>query len=419
MSNRINAKLSKYAAKLISSYLEFPDNQPITALDFRCGTGLFLDTLTKKHNDQRFLFGVNQYDYEAEMALSDHNFYKVSRAFYKEEGKITKDAFSLVVVDPYYKDSLIQEMFQTVDPFTEPDFEKEEKDRLFAAKQHTDQNQIDLGTEDLSEEEKKKLEEDLKKKLEKAIKEKRLAFRRALREQERRISGLRDDSFLLARATDKLMPNGILVMIIPKELIDQSITIRLANQYDNIKILRLDDDEYLDHRKCVIIARKRPKKVNNRSQGILLAETKLTPYKEIEMLDLQEKPLYKVPSQPVEAVEMFRVGPITPSEALEHLKKSSLLKNYQNTYSQTMINENPKTPTALHKGHIMLLLTSGFLDGFIGKGPNQHLVKGTAVKMVKETVEENEDGSNSYKEREYYHIVVKILNRNGEFKRLM
>jgi hypothetical protein len=415
---RINEPLSEYATVALSTYLKFPENQPITALDFRCHDGRFLYQLTSKHQGDTYLFGVDAIPYNVRVAQEKYQYHKVFQASYKEEGKMSKEAFSLVVVHPVIEYALLEELFSVVDPFVEPNFEEEERQRLLA--QQVMDNQIDFGEDGLSEEEIQRRNEEFEKKLQKVVKERRIAFRRALREQERRMMSLRYDYFLLMRATERLMPNGILVMITPKELIDQAVTTRLVNHYEDIRIFRLDDDEYPIYRKCIILARKKAKKTEgDKTQAVLLAETKLTPYQKIPVLEPQSEPLYTVPSQSIEAVDVFRIGPVTSSEALEMLKRSSLIENYQHTYTQTLTQEDPVTPTPLHKGHIMLLLTSGLLNGYIGKGPDQHLVKGTALKMTKQTIEEDEQGIQTLKEREYYHISVKYLDRNGVFHQLM
>jgi hypothetical protein len=415
---RINEALSDFTLKLISMYLKFPEGQPITALDFNVRSPKVLTKLTEKHQGEKYLYAVTQNTYTADYLRNSDAFHKVSEASYKAEGRMSEDAFSMVIVDANVSPRLQEELFSSVDSFTEPDFEKRERDRLAEAEKLKDF--IDFGDEGLTEEQIAERDEEAEKKLEKAIKDARIAYRRALREQEKRLSFERDDSFLLARASKRLMPGGILVMFTPKEMIDQTITIKLCNQYEDIKILRLDDDEYQTYRKCVIIAKKRKKKSDgDRSAGILLAETKLTPYKEIPTVEPQITPAYHVPSQDVEAVQSFRIGPLTPGEVLSMSKRSPLINNYIENFSQVLTVDQPVSPTPLHKGHIMLCLTSGFLNGYIGTGPDQHLVKGTALKMSREFTETDDDGTETTKEREYYHITVKHLNREGKFHSLM
>src|SRR5690606_18953968 len=128
--------------------------------------------------------------------------------------------------------------------------------------------------------------------LEEEIKNSKKAFRAAARTYEQKLAMIRDDQFLLARITDRLKPGGILVMVTPKELLDQHITVRLHNQYEDIRILRPEADKYLQQRKCIVIARKRNKNAKDKAQGILLGETKFKPYKDIPEVEMQEKPLY-------------------------------------------------------------------------------------------------------------------------------
>lgn len=412
----LNSKISTYAATLLSMYLKLPEDKPFTAVDFRAHDGELLKILTDKAKDNRHLYVVDDNINNFLDMRRSEIFEKVIHSHYKVESKISEEAFSLAIVHPTISSEVQSEMFDAVsdDVFIEPDYEKIERERL------EKENEINFGLLDLTEEEKKKKEEEFNKKLEKAVKERKLAFRKALRQQERRIAFYRTDNFLLAKATRALMPGGILVMITPKELIDTAITIRLANQYEDIRVLALPEEDYQKSRKCIILAKKKKEKSEqDRSEGYLLAETKLTPYKDLEALTPQATPLYEVPEQENEAVRHFRIGPITAGEVLESLKKSNLLETYQETYTQSFFDEKPIAPTPLHKGHIMLLLTSGMLNGYIGKGENQHLVKGSVIKMKRETTERDSNDTETIKERDYYHISVKYLNNKGEFHKLM
>src|SRR5699024_920217 len=136
-------------------------------------------------------------------------------------------------------------------------------------------------------------------------------------------------------------------------------------------------------------------------------------------LDIQTESQFKVPSLELKEVELFRVGPLTGPEVQHALKQSNLLANYQEQFSKSIQEENSVTPTPLHKGHLILLLTSGQLNGYISKGVNQHLVKGTSIKLKRTIRDENEEGEVTQKEKEYYSISVKILNSMGEFKTLL
>ncbi|CDQ41933.1 hypothetical protein [Virgibacillus salexigens] len=415
----LNDPISEYAMKILSMYLNFPEDQPITAVDFRARDGKLIEKLTSKHKGPKHLYAVEKDSYFTSQMRQSEKYEKVSTSHYKSEARISKEAFSLAIIDPIISNVVQSELFDAVDTFVEPDFEKEERERLQKAESYNNIG-FDFNTVDVTEEEQEKAKEDFEKKLEKSIKNRRLAFRRALREQEKKISLERSDNFLLAKATEHLMPGGVLVMITPKEMIDTAVTLRLGNQFEDIRILRLEEDEYLDKRKCIILAKKKKEKsLQDRTIGYSLAETKLTPFSQLKEIAPQAEGIYFVPTQSNDAVELFRVGPLTSGEVLEAVQKSSLLDTYKESYSQVLTDPNPVAPTPLHKGHIMLLLTSGFLNGYIGKGVNQHLVKGNAIKMTRESRETDDDGVETIKEREYYHISVKYLNNKGEFHKLM
>jgi hypothetical protein len=149
-------------------------------------------------------------------------------------------------------------------------------------------------------------------------------------------------------------------------------------------------------------------------------KTKRKSYKDIPTIEPQLEPLYDVPSKSAEDILNFRVGPITADEALQMMNRSPVINNYIKTYGMIFENEMPEPPTQLHKGHVSLLLASGLLNGYIGTGPNQHLVKGSVIKMSEERLEEDpETEETKTVEREYFHIGIKYLDRYGQFHKLL
>lgn len=460
---KINEPLSDYAVKLLRMYLKFPEGESFTAMDWNAGEGHFLQQLTEK-GEKPLLYGISQNAYDCDV-MRDNGFHRVSQSDYRSEAKITNEVFSLMVVNPIVDERLIHEVFDTVDPYNMPNFEKEVRENVMRQEEERIRlksqmdEQIDFGAlnEDNSEKEPKEKEETeeqrqerIQKKIRKDLENRVKAWRMAMKEQQKKMSSMRWDAFLLQRATTYLRPGGILIMPTPKEFIDDSIAFKLVNQFEDIKILRLEDDEYELHRKCIIIAKKRAKATREDYEiGKLIARTKERPYKSFgkirevtaaladdvekydkqvlrakvdamyEVIEPQVEPSFVVPICEEDEVQSFRVGPITGSEALVSLKKSKLMNVYQEKYSQVFTNKEPVTPTPLHKGHIMLLLTSGLLNGYIGKGPDQHLVKGSAVKDVREFTETDDDGNTKVVEREFYNIGVKLLNAQGQFRKIM
>jgi hypothetical protein len=458
---KINLPLSDYATKILKMYVKFPEDQPFTALDWKAVDGTFLDTMTKGHY-QRYLYGVSDDKYHCQ-DMREKGFHKVSQAHYRSEAKITNDAFSFMVINPSIDDRLIDDVFNSVDPYNMPNFEQEIRNKVMREEEERERlkqdisDQIDFGSLDENNEEKAKelVEETEEEKQERVQKKMRLelekrikTWRMAMKEQQKNMFSMRHDHFLLQRATNYIRPGGILMFITPKEFIDDNIAFKLVNQYEDIKIVRLDDDEYEQHRKCIIFAKKRQRATREDHElGKFIARTKEKPYKTFgdirevnvpiddeqyeaqllrqkvdamyEVLEPQVEPSYIVPVSDAEDIPLFRVGAITGTEAMLTLRKSKLIQSYREKYSQVFTNQNPVTPTPLHKGHIMLLLTSGFLNGYIGTGPDQHLVKGSAIKDVREFTETDDEGNNRIVEREFYNIGVKLLNAQGQFRKIM
>lgn len=408
----VNMPISRFTAKLIGTYLKFPEGKPITAMDLRCADGMPLTEITKKH-EESYLYGASRNVYYR----AENEFEKICEAHYKREHKITPNAFSLALVNPEINYRLVDEVLSEFDPFSIPDFEEEERRRIQAKLEELDQ--IDFSDDDTEDSEKHK--EELEAKIKKAAKEREIAYRRALREQERRMASLRDDKYLIALVSEKLTPGGVMILVAPKEFIDGHVSHLLTSRFEDIAVFRLDDDEYEKQRKVVLFAKKKKKFVKVPEEAYQLMQYKYKPYREIDVLEPQAKPMYEVPSKSKEDILNFRIGPVSPEEVMSALQKSSLIQQYQETYSQILDNEVPKPPTHLHKGHVALLLASGYLNGYIGSGPDQHLVKGSARKMVKECIEEdgNDPNRSQIKEREYFSIGVKYLDRHGQFHTLM
>lgn len=414
---QMNAALSKRTARILQSYLGFPDNKAITALDFKAFDGQPLNELTSSASE-RFLYGAEPATYMAKQASAI--FERVANATYKSESKISNDVFSMALVNPIIHSLFIDDIFASYDPFQIPDFEEEERQRqqgLEATKDFLDFNQLEMTEEEIE-----KRKADMEERIQKAIEERNITYRRALREQEKRTAAYRDDKLMLVNATRYLKPGGILIMITPKEFIDGQIAFKLANSFEDIRILRLEDEEYEDQRKCVILAKKRPRTTRQETLPYEIMQTKYKSYRDIPVISFQETPMYKVPESHKDLVVNFRIGPVTPEEVMHMFKKSAVVENFAIQHGITLDNITPKPPTQLHKGHVSLTLASGLLNGYIGTGFDRHLVKGSVVKKSTEVTEEEEtDVGTEIKtvEREYFHIGIKFLDRNGNFHKLL
>ena len=131
----------------------------------------------------------------------------------------------------------------------------------------------------------------------------------------------------------------------------------------------------------------------------------------------EEEPLKKrvIPSTLEDDVQVFRIGTMTIEELNEASSFERLVNNYRELEELNQTKFSGYSPTALHDGHIALLLTSGLLNSYVGKGEDQHLIKGTTYKSLVSLSSTQEER----KSIESYTIELVTLNRDGVFKTIL
>jgi len=212
-----------------------------------------------------------------------------------------------------------------------------------------------------------------------------------------------------------LVPGGVLIYIIPQSRFGKTIARYLDYTFDQIGMARFPDGEYERFGQMVVIARKKHvKSTTDASAARLLSaatDPALKPLKELQGT-------WEVPTTPphltIEGVTCF------PEEAEKAVGVSPLfhaLLQYLAPKKQAEIRGRPPIP--LHKGHISLLLAAGHLDGYVGQGPDTHLVRGNVTKEEREiSCEEGEDGSEEIRTLITHRITIKCLTAQGELKTL-
>src|SRR6185312_13413075 len=83
--------------------------------------------------------------------MRNKDFHRVSQADYRSEAKITNEAFSLIVVNANVDDRLINQVFDSVDPYNMPNFEAEVRESVMRQEEERQRlqdqiaEQIDFG----------------------------------------------------------------------------------------------------------------------------------------------------------------------------------------------------------------------------------------------------------------------------------
>jgi hypothetical protein len=418
MSFSMNAPLSELTSEIISSYLHFPDDGS-NAIDLNAGSGYPLYNITKKINNI-FLFAGTSFHDSEHSDLFKNSYVRFCLSDYKAETKITNQSFSFALVVPRINEYLMRDLFYHIDPYLIPDFEKEERDRIEMEK---NQNQyLDFDDIEFTEEQKQKIQESMELKIQKSVQERKKEHLKNMKQQEEKANLYRDDLSYLKNMTNYLVKGGILCFVIPKEFLDLTISSRLAYHYEDIAIYRLSDSEYYRSKKCIIFAKKKlhPEKNPEEAQRIHQFQYQVS-FQDIPVLSIQEQTLYTVPVTQKEMVKNFRVGPLSHQEVSTLFSKSTFISKYFEEQSKNFIHEKPKPPSQLREGHVSLCLTSGQLNGYVGTGPDQHLVKASVTKRIgRPIVEEDETtGQTIIKENEYFHSSIIYLNRYGSFHQLL
>ena len=415
MSYMINNSLSEDTLNKISSYIKFPEEETL-ALDLNALDGRNLKYITKSL-DNVHRYGASQNVYAISLT---ENFYKVCKSHYKVPTRITNFAFPIVLMTSYVHNDLINDVFYKIDPYLTPDFEKEERARIQAKQEN--ESFLDFDDIELTQEQKDTLKNKLEEKIMKSVEERKKAHLKHLVQQSQKMDKLRDDLFLLNANSNYIKKNGLLIMITPKEFLDGSISAKLANAYKDVKIFRVPDEEYQNNRKCIIFATKRTQNIRDYQTAKQINRYQYDiSYKDIPVIEMQSEPIYNVYPQKKENVFHFRVGPITEDEALIIMRKSNFVnKQFEIQFGES-INEVPKPPAQLREGHVSLCLASGLLNGYVGSGPDQHLVKGSIMKRIGLPIrdEDGTTGSVTTRENEYFHPAIKYLDRYGNFHQLL
>lgn len=243
-----------------------------------------------------------------------------------------------------------------------------------------------------------------------------------------------EHKFLIA-CKDLLMAGGIMILIIPQTRLIKITARHLAAYYENIKVCKFPEPEYQDYKQIVIFA---TRKDNNIPNDILQAELEkvqaafklASMTEEVSTLpELREvkDPEYILPESIPDPSFCFRGYDIDPAEALDQVQKNGLWNDHGilELFLPQITNGQIRPLMPLKKGHIALLIASGFINNqILEDGDLKLIIKGKSFKTNrierKERIETSEDGKEKEVtdiiEKERFDTVINAFNLNtGEF----
>jgi hypothetical protein len=212
--------------------------------------------------------------------------------------------------------------------------------------------------------------------------------------------GHRVEDRFLQRATDWLMPGGVMALVCPEDAVDEYSDVRLhfIRYFENCKIVPFPA-QHRPFNEVIVFGHKR-----RRVEADAAASW------------APEHFIYRIP--PSNGPKVFdKVQPTEPE--LQLMLANSPLRSHLTAPPVVAL---PSPPLALGIGHIALLLASGHLDGVVhpeGKPP--HVVRGTSRKreyVADVTETENDDGSTTTKTTiaEKIELLVRTVDLSGNMR---
>ena len=210
----------------------------------------------------------------------------------------------------------------------------------------------------------------------------------------------------LKATTKYLVRKGLLIFIIPKDTLYHCAEY-LAFNYKEIKVFPFPDDEFKAFEQIVIFA--------TRSQG--KDDQTVSDLKELGNWNLYYDPLplkklnevadekqFILPA--AKEIKGFKTTRLNPKE-LAKIVEASDLKVDPLFHVQDQV--SIRVPMPLHKGHLAMLLASGYMNGEFKSLLEWYLVKGATKKSVIKIEEEK-----VVRQRDKIEIVLKALDLNRE-----
>ena len=205
------------------------------------------------------------------------------------------------------------------------------------------------------------------------------------------------------------LPNGLLILIVPRHRMAVSAKYLAAN-YRDIHCWRFPDPEYEDFDQVVLMGQRRAQPEPSASAEDRIFNWVNCP---LDQMDTLEKPkrFVQMSAPSGERTDvLFTVRTVDPARAAAEAQRSGLWISQtirDSLWPESDRKVQPLMP--LRQGHMAMLVAAGFLDNLcLEAGGNRVLVKGRTVKKM-EMVSANEDGE-VWQDRMYTTIRTLDLN---------
>ena len=210
-----------------------------------------------------------------------------------------------------------------------------------------------------------------------------------------------------------LVPQGVLVFLIPQKRLDRTIGKILTYRFEKIRVFRFPDQEYRKFKQIVVFGVL--KKIPKIDDGILSYLTNLG--RGLGVIPRIEKATchYDVPASGKLKKLIFKTTLIDPEDLEREIADHGLKERITTLVAPVSLTERIKPIMPLRHGHLAQLLACGMMNGVVFDRDNKNplLVKGMTKKVV-ETFTEHENGKEKTIERDKILITINAVNTEGE-----
>ena len=202
-------------------------------------------------------------------------------------------------------------------------------------------------------------------------------------------AGLSPYTWIPSYAAKKLVPDGVLLLILPMDAFDEmspALARAVLARFEILTVGQLPFRQNFPTYPIGFVLRVRPtlapvKAKDARALSTLIASRATSAFSSTTVT------LPAVPSLDVTPFESSRVN---PDEALALVRASNLFDEVATEAGRPAGEATPPLPLRL--GHVALQLATGRLDGVVGDGPNRHIVKGRVVRRHVSETETTQEG---------------------------
>ena len=216
-----------------------------------------------------------------------------------------------------------------------------------------------------------------------------------------------------------LIPQAVLVYLIPQTRISTRIARVLSYNFENIKVFRFPPEAYEQFKQVVIFAelKKTPAKDPLDEKWLAKCGRKEALVPDVSTSWLKNR--YEVPQVSPKQKNhrvLFSTNAIKPDDLAFEVKKFGLVDEIIQIFDATHVVDLKTRPIMpMRHGHLAQALASGIMNGVVRdeNGDNPLLVKGLTRKIV-ETRRQGSGENAKIIETERVKIVVKAFNRDGQ-----